>query len=144
MVIKVYKNSQALCSKESILKDNIILNFEKHFTDTRTRTSFQMDENSHQESTDPNALENYINHSCDANSYINFKDFTLRALRNISEGEKITFNYLTTEWELFNKFDCNCGSKFCFGYIRGFRYLTREQQSKLRPLLSPYLRNIMK
>jgi hypothetical protein len=59
------------------------------------------------------------------------------ALRNIKKGEEITYNYLTTEYDLVRDnldFDCKCGSKN--GRIKGFKFLTKSQKLKLKPLLS--------
>ena len=87
--------------------------------------------------------EDYINHSCDPNTKIDFKTMNFVALRNIKKGEEITYNYLTTEYDLVRDnldFDCKCGSKNCFGRIKGFRFLTKSQKLKLKPLLSPFLK----
>ena len=92
-------------------------------------------------SSNPESIENFLNHSCEPNGYINFEDLTFRALRNIKKGEELTFNYLTTEWDMANKFDCKCDSKDCFGYIGGFKYLPLKEKTKLLPFLSPFLKN---
>jgi len=85
-----------------------------------------------------------LNHSCNPNGYINFKDLTYRALHPIKKGEELAFNYLTTEWDLSNKFICECGAEKCSNEIKGFKYLILEQQRELEPLLSPFLKKKLK
>ena len=73
--------------------------------------------------------QRYVNHSCEPNAGL--KDGTeLYALRDISEGEEITFDYSTCmdedDWEM----DCLCGSPNCRKRIRDFKYLPTEVQEK--------------
>ena len=98
-----------------------------------------MDEDLHQISTDPEAVENFINHSCEANAYIDFESLTLRAVRDIRRGEEITYNYFTTDWDKEDVFDCLCGTSTCFKKISGFRSLDYTDQLKLKEYLSGYL-----
>lgn len=98
-----------------------------------------MEEDLHQISTDPEAVENFINHSCEANAYIDFESLTLRAVRDIRRGEEITYNYFTTDWDKEDVFDCLCGTSGCFKKISGFRSLDYTDQLKLKEYLSGYL-----
>src|SRR5581483_7911009 len=82
-----------------------------------------------------------VNHACLPNTAINFERWELFAVRPIESGEELGWNYLTTEWELSSPFTCQCGDKACERIIRGFRYLSVERRTALRPLLSPYLRS---
>lgn len=101
---------------------------------------------------DPYRFDEFTNHSCDPNGYAAFRDglpyFT--AIRDISVGEELAFNYNTTEWDMWEQeaimkapsvFACHCKAKNCIGRIMGFRYLSIEQKLKLRPHLSPYLQS---
>ena len=138
--IRIIDKEKSIFTTQPIKKDTIIFEFEKKFLKHPTRTSMQIDEGIHQECNNPDAFENLLNHACNPNGYIKFSDLTYRALRNIKKGEELTFNYLTTEWDLFNKFQCHCNFTNCYGQIKGFKYLTLKQQQKLEPLLSPYLK----
>ncbi|MFH0713194.1 MAG: SET domain-containing protein [Candidatus Micrarchaeota archaeon] len=77
-------------------------------------------------------IDDFVNHSCDPNAGLRFlgRKFVLVAIRDITAGEEVTFDYSTTmdedEWEL----QCNCGSKKCRRVIRDFKYLPREIQKK--------------
>lgn len=87
--------------------------------------------------------EAFINHDCSPNTRLDFRPdhstSAYAAIKNIKKNEEVTFNYLTTEYDMGSGFECVCGSVNCFHQIRGFRYLTREQQKGLKPLLLPYL-----
>jgi len=80
-------------------------------------------------------------HSSDPNAMLELEGTTLKlvSIRSIKAGELISFNYCSTEWEMNCPFQCKCGTTQCFGEIRGYKYCTEEQRSKLRGLLSPYL-----
>lgn len=88
--------------------------------------------------------EDFINHHCSPNTKLDVIRRWFVALKDIPKHKEITFNYLTTEWDMKKwgtDFHCVCGSKNCFGHIRGFKYLTRTQKKQLKPLLSPLLLN---
>ena len=86
--------------------------------------------------------EDFINHSCSPNTKLDVVKRWFVAIKDISKNEEITFNYLTTEWDMKRwgtDFKCICGSRNCFGHIKGFKYLTRLEKLKLKPFLSPLL-----
>ena len=56
---------------------------------------------------------------------------TFRALRDIAPGEEISFNYLTTESEMAEPFNCACGSANCFEFIQGRNFLSRAESERL-------------
>lgn len=62
----------------------------------------------------------FLNHSCEPNAVI--RDRALVALRDIVEGEGITFDYNATEWDMAEPFACHCGSPRCVGVVRGARH----------------------
>ena len=63
------------------------------------------------------------NHSCDPNCETDIikGHVYLIALREIEEGEEITYNYCF-DLEFFEDHPCLCGSKDCVGYIVGDEY----------------------
>ncbi len=132
----------AIFAKNDAKKGEILIKMEGSFSNKMSRSSLQIDDDKHfQHMLKEDTL---VNHSCDPNGYIDFNDLTLRAFRDIKKGEEITFNYLTTEWDMNEKFECLCRSKNCFKQIRGFRYLNPQQKKSLEPLLSPFLRKKLK
>jgi len=85
--------------------------------------------------------ESYVNHSCDPNSYIEFKKIgktELIAKKPIKKGEEITKDYqMAAMDQIDNKegweMKCECGSKKCRKIIRGdfFKLPKRIQKGKL-------------
>src|SRR5712691_497204 len=87
-------------------------------------------------------LWRYLNHSCAPNCRIDFSTWTLVTTRTIQCSEELTFNYLTTEWDMVAPFACQCGALHCYGCVAGFKYLTPAQQVLLAPQCSPMLRRL--
>ena len=79
------------------------------------------------------------NTSSSDNILDHFSCLCVRALRNIQRGEEVKVNYAVTEYEMHDSFRCDCGSPGCLRMIRGFKFLTRDQQLELKPYLAPHL-----
>jgi SET domain-containing protein len=83
----------------------------------------------------------FLDHSCTPNVrvFVQPRDNTcdIIALRDIRAGERLTYNYLTTEWDMAEPFRCKCGASNCMGMIRGFANLTTTQQQSMLHLISP-------
>jgi SET domain-containing protein len=107
------------------------------FVDKPERHTIQLDEHVHQAGT--GEMDDYFNHSCDPNAYLDFQRVQFVARKPIVAGEEISFNYLTSEWDMAAPFTCGCGTPACVGEIRGFLHLTPEQREVLVPWISPYL-----
>lgn len=118
---------------ENIVKDEVLVKFVGKIVSNPSGTSIQVGFNKHLEKP-----ATYFNHSCNANTYINYDDLTMRSLRPISPGEEITFNYNSTEYDMKESFKCGCGSENCLKIIRGFKHLSKEQQKNIKHL-APYL-----
>lgn len=73
-----------------------------------------------------------INHSCDPNceAWIEGRKIFIHALRDINEGEELTFDY-GFDIECYEDHPCRCGSKECVGYI-----VSREQWPELKQRLA--------
>ncbi len=63
-------------------------------------------------------------------------------IRNISQGEDITFNYNTTEWVLTSPFDCNCKSESCVGRVLGYESLNPQQRDEIAEITAPHIRRM--
>ncbi len=121
-----------------VCKDEILILYDGPVIDHATRHSIQIDDNRHIDGTlESNA---YLNHSCAPNAYVDWKGVFLRALRDLNAGEELTCNYLTTDWELHQKFVCTCGAPNCHGELLGFKYLSPEQQRLLEPFVPEFMR----
>ncbi|HST23390.1 MAG TPA: SET domain-containing methyltransferase [Blastocatellia bacterium] len=128
-----------LFSSMSMAKGQVLVNFNPVERITQpTRYSIQIDETEHLALCAD--IDSYINHSCDANTYVAFPSLYLHALRDIRSGEELTINYCSTEEDLLESFECLCEAKDCYGRVRGFKYLDNEQRKKLIVNLAPYLK----
>jgi len=74
----------------------------------------------------------YINHSCEPTVFFDTTTMKLVALKEIKDGEEMTFFYPSTEWEMTQPFNCYCGSQRCLGNIRGAAFLQNEVWKQYR------------
>lgn len=89
---------------------------------------------------DPVPPFKYINHSCEPN--LGMKDETsFVALRDIREGEELTFDYSISEHSLW-EMECNCGSKDCRKIIKSVEYLPVNAFRKYFPYIPEYFQKI--
>jgi SET domain len=78
-------------------------------------------------------FDDYVNHSCEPNCglVVNGEQMDVIAIRDIAEGEEITFDYSTdTNLDDGWLMDCCCGSSICRGKIGDFSDLPLELQQK--------------
>lgn len=75
----------------------------------------------------------YINHSCNPNCYVKYKNTTVIdviALRNIKKGEEINYDYSIDASDPW-KMKCQCGSKNCRKIVYGDYFkLPKKLQKK--------------
>ncbi len=120
-------------------KDDSLLMFDRTFTTYPTTKTLRIDETTHQQSANEEAFENFVNHSCSPNAYIDWDTIELRAVRDIRADEEITYNYFTSDWDGEDPFDCLCAASNCFGRVRGFKHLPLEDAMRIREFISPFL-----
>jgi len=74
----------------------------------------------------------YINHSCDPNCEVEktYDTLWIVALRDIKEGEELSFNYGYT-LEHYKDNPCTCGAQNCCGHILDQQYWGRIQRQAL-------------
>ena len=104
----------------------------------RTWQTLQMDIDVHMKINEPFEL---VNHSCDPNCGLKLNEFNgynLVAMKNILEGEEITFDYCMSEWISIAVDTCNCQSDICRGDIKGGKFLSDHILDKYRGFLAPY------
>jgi hypothetical protein len=61
----------------------------------------------------------YLAHSCDPNVGVDMASQHIHALKPIPAGAILAMDYESTEDELFQQFQCRCGSPQCRGLILG-------------------------
>ncbi len=88
----------------------------------------------------------YCNHSCNPNAFWDMTVCTARApfpiltaLRDIAQGEEITFNYNHTEWDMATPFSCLCGDATCLGKIQGFKHVDAETKKRYAPHITEFI-----
>jgi hypothetical protein len=146
--VKIADNSFGVYAKKNFRQDEIIFKIkEKIILDHPTQFSIQIGINRHIELNHSINLFNhpefywrYLNHSCKPNCFCKIEDMTFRAKKNINPGEHLTFNYLTTEYDMAVPFKCNCHSESCMKWIKGFKYLNDEQKIKLLSTVTTHIR----
>jgi uncharacterized protein len=80
----------------------------------------------------------YFNHCCDPNAGMQGQ-ISLVALRDISPGEEVCFDYAMTDSSPYDEFECACGTTHCRGRVRGDDWQNAELQQRYRGFFSTYL-----
>lgn len=84
----------------------------------------------------------FFNHSCEPN--VGYKgDTLLIAIRNVSKGEHLVYDYAFTETESSMHYGlrCLCGSKGCRGILTFGQWRSRSYVNKYRDYVTDYIRN---
>lgn len=136
--VAVTNGRKGLCALVSIARAEILIDLNGEETLlSPDRRSLQIGEGKHVVGREETV--GYLNHGCDPNAFLDFSCLCVRALRDIRAGEEVKVNYAATEYEMHDGFRCDCGSSVCLGMIKGFKFLNRDQQLKMKPCLAPYL-----
>jgi len=92
---------------------------------TKTYTSVQIGPRDHIEL---NSDLVYCNHSCAPSLEFDMKKFEIRVVKgkDLKIGDPLTFFYPSTEWDMAQPFDCNCGAKECHHWIDGAKNMDRD------------------
>jgi len=85
-------------------------------------------------------LDECVNHSCEPNAGFVTGEPVLFALRDISAGEEVTWDYSTSLGEVGWTLKCACGSPSCRAIIRSWWELSEHDRERLRSTALLYLR----
>ena len=107
-----------------------------------SRYSIQISVDRHMHPAGPDTPWMYLNHACRPNLTFDPESRHFIALEVISPGTQLTFNYLTTEWEMAEAFQCECGHEQCFGLIAGFGRLSEAAQDRIYEDVMPHIRTL--
>jgi SET domain-containing protein len=80
----------------------------------------------------------WVNHSCDPNAGLK-GHITLVAMRNITAGEEICFDYAMTDGSPYDQFECGCGAANCRTRVTGEDWRLPELWGRYAGYFSPYL-----
>ena len=64
-----------------------------------------------------------MNHSCNPSTILDTTRMLVFAARDLNPGDKLTFFYPSTEWEMSSPFICLCGAPNCIHVVAGARFL---------------------
>jgi hypothetical protein len=141
--MKLHKGFKGLFATRDIIAGSVIFHLKGSVSTRPNKYSVQLSKDKHidfppvrKPNDDLDYAWQYVNHSCDPTGYMDAENLCFSALTNIRKGEEITFNYLTTEYELATPFQCSCQSARCFGFIGGYKFLTADQIAELLPVTS--------
>ncbi len=84
--------------------------------------------------------DDYINHSCDANLSFTEDGAALYALKDITPGEELFFDYSTSENDPHWHMNCRCGAASCRGQVTAFSRLENADKQLLIKRAMPYIR----
>lgn len=136
--MKLYRGYKGLYARKDTNAGSVIFPLRGRISTGGNKYSIQLSRDKHLDfplvrkpNDDLDYAWQYVNHSCEPNGFVNAAEYSFCALRDIRRGEEITFNYLMTEHELASPFLCECQSEKCFGFIRGYKFLTAEQIAEL-------------
>lgn len=89
----------------------------------------------------------FMNHSCDPNAVDKWgngaseelNDATTYAVRKISKGDPLTYDYANEQYEYQSPFWCQCGATNCRGKIEGFSGLEEAEKERILKSASPFV-----
>lgn len=79
-----------------------------------------------------------INHSCDPNCGMRNATQVV-AMRAISVGEELTFDYAMSDMAPYDEFDCSCASPLCRKRVTGLDWRLPALQERYAGYFSPYI-----
>lgn len=132
-LVKVMLNKltgqKSLQASAHFRKDDIICKFSAKTTEAHpTYLTIQTGEDRHI-TLSPEFLQ-YTNHSCDPNVFFDTSSMELICLREIVPGDELAYFYPSTEWEMDQPFECQCGSDSCLHFIQGAKYLSLQERER--------------
>jgi uncharacterized protein len=104
---------------------------------TFRRLSLQIDEDLFVVSTVEGPAD-WFNHACDPNGGLRGQ-LSLVALRPISAGEEVCYDYAMSDGSAYDEFPCDCGSVHCRGQVTGNDWQLPALWARYGEHFSPYL-----
>lgn len=89
-------------------------------------------------SEDQLTIPDHFNHSCDANCGF-ISEIFLSTMRDIDEGEELTFDYATCMINPEYNMECKCNSPECRKQITGNDWMDEGVQKKYRGFFQPFI-----
>lgn len=83
-----------------------------------------------------------INHSCDPNCGMR-NATSVVTMRNIDEGEELTFDYAMSDASDYDEFECNCNTELCRGIVRADDWKLEPLRHRYAGYFSPYITRLI-
>ncbi len=107
-------------------------------SDDRQSRSIQVDADLYLVSGDTPEAGDMLNHSCEPNAGLSGSQL-LVAMRDITVGEELTFDYAMCDASDYDEFTCLCGVPMCRQVVTGSDWRDPVLQAKYQGWFSPYL-----
>ena len=82
----------------------------------------------------------WFNHSCEPNAGLRGQ-LSLVALRPISAGEEVCYDYAMSDGSRYDEFSCGCGAAACRGRVTGDDWRLADLWARYEGHFSPYLQH---
>lgn len=138
--VRTWKGQSGVYALREFEPGEYVMPIEGMVSSEPSRYSVQVSTDRHLHPTGAETPWKYLNHSCSPNLAYHAASRTFVARKLIEPNEQLSFNYLTTEWEMAEFFDCACGADACFGRIAGFRHLDEHAKERLIDESAPHIR----
>ncbi len=102
------------------------------------RRSVQVDEGLYLVTPVDDEPADFINHSCDPNAGLQGQ-LTVVAMRDITPGEEVCFDYAMTDASPYDQFECSCDTPHCRGQVTGNDWMLPQLQERYRGYFSTYV-----
>eukprot|EP01130_Rhizamoeba_saxonica_P013048 TRINITY_DN5536_c1_g2_i1.p1 TRINITY_DN5536_c1_g2~~TRINITY_DN5536_c1_g2_i1.p1 ORF type:complete len:183 (-),score=19.52 TRINITY_DN5536_c1_g2_i1:70-618(-) len=111
-------------------ENDVIFNIVAPLTQEKSKYTMQLASYGHIDQHFDYELWRFANHSCTPSMNVqmfvnpnnNIGRIVFVANRDLEEGEELSFDYLTTERDMVEKFQCSCGVGGCRGVINGYDF----------------------
>lgn len=137
--IRRREDQHQLITTVEVQRDAQILEIYGDVTTTPTRYSVQVGRGQHIEPHAPEVMNTdplryawrFLNHACQPNTRLRGR--TLIATRDLAQGEELTFNYNSNEFEMAEPFRCWCSAHTSdeVVWVRGYKHLTPTEREAL-------------
>ena len=104
----------------------------------RQHRAIQVDDDQYLVSREEREPGDCFNHSCEPSCGL-MGATVLKARRDISVGEELTFDYATCDDSDYDEFTCGCGTDSCRGTVTGKDWQLPALHAKYAGEFSPYL-----
>jgi SET domain-containing protein len=99
--------------KKTIKKGSVLFKMQGTVVAHPTRTSVQVGANKHIE----DLIGSHVNHSCSPSAKVNPETQSFVSIKDLKEGDEITFDYNESEDILSSPFQCECCGKRILGRL---------------------------